>query len=333
MLVILNTEMDPELLNEGAAREIINRVQRLRKKYTATAEQMEGCVEFRTYESIIARCEASQSELAYFLCSELPAGVSRILVLQWEAGKLKARNARPPQTTPEAATTPSSSSLGSRPLHGFMSAQVNHNKGVIFLAHSFTRGPISTGQVRGVIAAGTAAHRDNYPNSPRFAHICAPLFRVDPSAPDRLHHSHPLNWGGLGFGPVEKYVVGKPVEESLFDEPGIFPDSGCASQVEMRQSGQKWSRCKSASTTDRVANGHREELFLGQNEPLLATTSSSFPLEGVPSSTSSAARVETVGSQCARLPISEITNLVGAEGTREDWQGVYGKVPHPCLPH
>ncbi|RKO84815.1 hypothetical protein BDK51DRAFT_48476 [Blyttiomyces helicus] len=69
------------------------------------------------------------------------------------------------------------------------------------------------------------AHRANYPTFPTLAHICGPLFRVDPAAPAQMLHSHPSKIGGYGFDPVDKHVVGKPIDQSLFDEPGTFPES------------------------------------------------------------------------------------------------------------
>ncbi|RKO85476.1 hypothetical protein BDK51DRAFT_34096 [Blyttiomyces helicus] len=145
-----------------------------------TSKEMEASVEFRTYASIVARCRSSHLEIAHTIGSEPAAGISRLLVLQWEAGKLKAK----------------------RRSH-----------------------PVFSGLFRAVITAATAAHQANYPTSPPLAHFCVALFPVDPDAPDRKQHSHTSNWGGCGFGPFDKYVVGKPIEKSLFDEPGVFPDA------------------------------------------------------------------------------------------------------------
>ncbi|RKO85485.1 hypothetical protein BDK51DRAFT_32339 [Blyttiomyces helicus] len=100
-----------------------------------------------------------------FIDSEPGVGIGRILALQWEAGKLKARS------------------------------------------------------------RNCAAHQAHYPTVPPLAHCCAALFPVEPDAPANYQHSHTSIWGGCGFGAVEKYVVGRPIEKSLFDEPGVIPDA------------------------------------------------------------------------------------------------------------
>ncbi|RKO86030.1 hypothetical protein BDK51DRAFT_31972, partial [Blyttiomyces helicus] len=195
------------------------------------SKQMEACAEFRTYASIIARCETSQLELANFIASDPGPGIQRLLVLQWEAriSKPKRRKgAGTPPSDPGPLTAPSPPSPGPRRISGFMGAQVNHTKGTIFLAHGYTNSTTRaamSGLFRGLITAGTAAHRANYPTAPPLAHFCAALFPVEPDAPDYKQHSHPSNWGGCGFGPVAKYVASKPFEETLFDEPGIYPDA------------------------------------------------------------------------------------------------------------
>ncbi|RKO90259.1 hypothetical protein BDK51DRAFT_47705 [Blyttiomyces helicus] len=194
----------------------------------AVAKEMEASIELRTYEAIIARSEISQKELADFIGAEPRAGVERLIVLQWEAGKVKAKrskSARTPLPQPEMTTA---SFQGRRNLHGFMGAQVNHIKGVIFLGHAFVKKggkAESSNLFRSVISAATETHRANYPTSPHLAHVCVALFPIDPNAPAQLQHSHSSNWGGCGFVPVDKYVVGRRIEKDLFDEPGIIPDS------------------------------------------------------------------------------------------------------------
>ncbi|RKO85380.1 hypothetical protein BDK51DRAFT_32419, partial [Blyttiomyces helicus] len=193
----------------------------------AVAKEMEASIEFRIYEAIIARSKISQRELADFIGAEPRAGVERLIVLQWEAGKVKAKrskSARTPLPQPEMTTA---SFQGRRNLHGFMGDQVNHTKGVIFLGHAFMN-PGSNSEVsshfRSMISASTETHRANYPTSPPLAHVCACLFPVDPKAAPQMQHSHSRGWGGCGFVAVDKYAVSRRIEKDLFDEPGIFPD-------------------------------------------------------------------------------------------------------------
>ncbi|RKO83153.1 hypothetical protein BDK51DRAFT_41173 [Blyttiomyces helicus] len=166
-----------------------------------TSKEMEASVEFRT---------------------SLP-------VAKWETGKLKAKRgnfADAPRADPEPPTLSSPPSVPPPRLHGFMGLHVNHYKGVIYLAHACVlhpSQPVMSGLFLAAITGATAEHRAHYWTSPPLAYFCAPLFRVDPDEP--ALNSHPSNWGVYGFGPVDKNVVGKPIQASLFDEPGIIPDA------------------------------------------------------------------------------------------------------------
>ncbi|RKO90995.1 hypothetical protein BDK51DRAFT_44285 [Blyttiomyces helicus] len=207
-------------------------------RWKCTSNYMEAYVDFRTCASIVARCQSALLELANFIGSEADAGIGRLIVGQWEGQKLTAKKRKSPPTPPtdpdpeplEPPTALPPPSVGPR-LHGFMGAQVNHHKGVIFIAHACTLNPtppVLSGLYRGLITAATAAtaaHRAYHPTSPPLAHVCVALFPVAPDAPAHLQHSHTSNWGGSGFGPVDKYVLGKPIQASLFDEPGIYPDA------------------------------------------------------------------------------------------------------------
>ncbi|RKO86688.1 hypothetical protein BDK51DRAFT_39879 [Blyttiomyces helicus] len=170
-----------------------------------TSRYMEASIEFRTYDSMVARCESSHLELANFIGTEPGAGLTRLFVLQWERQKLKAKRgkfASTPPTDPEPPTAPSSPSPGPRRLHGFMGAQNPSS-------------PVISCLFRRVITAATAAHEAHYPTSPPLAHFCEALFPVDPEALRHKQYSPPTNFGSSGFGPVDKYVVGKSIGISL----------------------------------------------------------------------------------------------------------------------
>ncbi|RKO91222.1 hypothetical protein BDK51DRAFT_36821 [Blyttiomyces helicus] len=182
----------------------------------ACAKAMEASVEFRTYESVVARCEKGESEVMDFLAAESRPGVERIIVFQWDAGRAKNRKTAP--------TEPTTAPTGPRRLHGFMTAQVNHDKRVIFLSYSFSLNPsrlVMSGLFRAVVSAAIAAHTYKHPELPPVEHVCAPLWPVPPDAPSNMQHSHPNNWGGAGFVLVEKTGEGGGVD---FDEPGVFPE-------------------------------------------------------------------------------------------------------------
>ncbi|RKO93795.1 hypothetical protein BDK51DRAFT_34713 [Blyttiomyces helicus] len=200
----------------------------LQLSFRACAKEMEASVEHRTYGRIVARLEVSLSELSDFIGTQPPIGVERFIVVQWEAGKVKAKG-RNSDVKPRTGPEPSTSTISPLPrrLHGVLSVQVNHIKGIIFISYTFTKNSsrfVYSGYFRGAINAAVASHEANYPTFPPLAHVCVPLWKRDPEAPAKMQHSHSSNWGGFTFRPVEKYAAERHVDKNLFDEPGVLSE-------------------------------------------------------------------------------------------------------------
>ncbi|RKO91217.1 hypothetical protein BDK51DRAFT_29468 [Blyttiomyces helicus] len=169
-------------------------------------------------------------ELADFFVTNPGNGVARFVVLQWEAGKVKVKISKPCISS-EFSTTSTTPSQAPRRIHGFLSPQVNLTKGVIFLSYTFMQNPsrfVFSVLFHASISAAIAAHSTDHPTLPPLAHVCAPLFPVDPEAPANKQHSHSSNFGSFTFRPVNQHAADVLVEKSIFIEPGILSQAALA---------------------------------------------------------------------------------------------------------
>ncbi|RKO93611.1 hypothetical protein BDK51DRAFT_50717 [Blyttiomyces helicus] len=198
---------------------------RLTDARAAFPKELESSVVFPTYASIVGQCEKSHAEIAGRISAEPGAGVERHIVLQLEAAKVKRRKGA--GTDRERRTASSSSSPSLRRLHGFMAAQVNHTKGVIFLSYTRMKTDsrlFSEGLLRAVTSAAISAQEKYHPTLPALAHVCVPLWPVPPDSRAADQHSHLASWGERGFVPVDKYCNDRLMDTEFFNEPGVLPE-------------------------------------------------------------------------------------------------------------